>query len=316
MSEINQILREAAKKLLQDKKVQSIIGFRKGVVPMREQPFFARTISEADQLVWTGFCTNNPAKFLINADFPVAVVAQGCVSRNINILIRENRIKRDNVHILGVHSPGMLDRFKIAAEFPGRYIHEVQEHNEDIYVSGPGFEENLNRRRFKRDNCYTCTHRNPVLYDQMLGTEGSHQGGGNIDKVAAPWLNKSSEQRWEMFNETFKKCVRCYACRDACPLCYCKTCFVDNSKPQWCGKTIEETDVHTFHILRAFHCAGRCTDCGACESACPEGIKMRRLTSRLELDIRQMYGFSPGLSPDEINPLSTFSPEDPEDFIG
>jgi ferredoxin len=89
---------------------------------------------------------------------------------------------------------------------------------------------------------------------------------------------------------------------------------VDENQPQWCGKTVEETDLHTFHILRAFHCAGRCTDCGACESACPVGIKMRRLTSKLEKDIRELYNYSPGLDMESTPPLSVYRPDDPEPF--
>jgi ferredoxin len=90
---------------------------------------------------------------------------------------------------------------------------------------------------------------------------------------------------------------------------------VDESKPQWCGKTQDQADVGTFHLLRAFHCAGRCTDCGACESACPMGIKMRRLTMKLEKDIRQLYGYEPGLSLDQQPPMTVFKPNDPQDFI-
>jgi ferredoxin len=90
---------------------------------------------------------------------------------------------------------------------------------------------------------------------------------------------------------------------------------VDESKPQWCGKTREEADVQTFHLLRAFHCAGRCTDCGACESACPMDIKMRLLTSKIEKDVRGLYDYQLGLDIKATPPMSVFRPDDPQEFI-
>ena len=71
----------------------------------------------------------------------------------------------------------------------------------------------------------------------------------------------------------------------------------------------------TFHILRAFHCAGRCTDCGACESACPQGIKMRVFTKKIEKDIRELYGYEPGMDEKAVPPMSVYRPDDPQDFI-
>ena len=71
----------------------------------------------------------------------------------------------------------------------------------------------------------------------------------------------------------------------------------------------------TFHFLRAFHCAGRCTDCGACERACPVGINMRLFTKKLEKDAFEQWGWEAGLSLDQRPPLDTYRPEDPDGFI-
>ncbi|MEF8823305.1 MAG: hypothetical protein V5B78_03040 [Desulfohalobiaceae bacterium] len=314
MQELTQKIRESAKRLLQEGQVDCVLGYRKGTVPMQERPFFAYTPQDADQLVWTRFCVSNLANFLIGRQDRVAVAAQGCVSRNIVGLIQEKQITREQVYVIGLHSPGMVDRGKVQALFPDRVIHSVEEDGEELIVNGADFSERIKVRDVKRDNCNTCIRRNAVIYDELIGEQGEESGGGNIDKVSAPWEKLSPEERWERFEETFKDCIRCYACRDVCPLCYCNQCFVDENQPQWCGKTVEETDVHTFHILRAFHCAGRCTDCGACESACPVGIKMRRLTSKLEMDIRELYDYSPGLDLESTPPLSVYRPDDPEPF--
>ncbi len=315
MQELIKQIRDSARQLLEEGKVHCVIGYRQGSIPMRAQPYFAYTPEEADNLTWSCFCTHNLAKYLIGRKEPSAIVAQGCVTRNIAGLIQENQVKRENIFILGLNSPGMIDHRRVQARLPGKIIHEVLEVSDHLVISGPGFEEKFLKRDVKRDNCYTCTNRNPVIYDQLIGEKGEETGGGNIDKVAAPWEGLGSDERWKRFQETFKESIRCYACRDACPLCYCRECFVDESRPQWCGKTVDESDVYAFHILRAFHCAGRCTDCGACESACPVGIKMRRLTSKIEKDIREMYGFTPGLDTEAIPPLSVYRPDDSEEFM-
>ncbi len=105
------------------------------------------------------------------------------------------------------------------------------------------------------------------------------------------------EERWNYFEELIAPCIRCYACRNACPQCYCPTCFVDESRPQWVGKSLDPTDTRTFHFLRAYHMAGRCTDCGACERACPMDIKVRQFTKKLEKDVKELFGYEVGRGP-------------------
>jgi ferredoxin len=314
-------IREIAKRLLQEGKVDVVIGYARGASPMREQPYFARTPEEAGQLTWSSFCVGNTAKFLVQAAGAgerAAVVAQGCASRNVVGLIVEKQVARDKVVVIGVPCLGMVDSRKVEARIArseGRRVESVAEEGEELVVRGRGFEKRLKRKELLRDNCFTCQHRNPVLADEMAAEPTAATGGGDIDTVAAPWEKLPAADRWASFRETFADCIRCYACRDACPLCYCKTCFVDDAKPQWLGKTQDVTDVASFHLMRAFHCAGRCTDCGACESACPQGIKVRRLTSKIEKDIRTLYTYEAGMGLDAIPPMTTFRADDSDDFI-
>jgi ferredoxin len=81
------------------------------------------------------------------------------------------------------------------------------------------------------------------------------------------------------------------------------------------GKGNDAADIWTFHILRAYHCAGRCTDCGACERSCPVGINMRLLTRKLEMDCSELFGWESGLSLDQRPALDTFKQDDPNLFI-
>jgi ferredoxin len=309
-------LRETARELLSRGTVDCVIGYEAGTIPMRARPVCITRPEDADRLCWTGFCTGNLSKYLIGRKDKVGIVAQGCVSRNIVGLIQEGQVRRDRVVVIGVPCLGMLDYRKIEARLPGREIHSVDEDGETVRIEGPDFSEEAPRNHLKRDNCTTCKHRNPVIADMLVADPVEETAGGDLDKVAAPWESLDAAARWEAFTANFASCIRCYACRDVCPLCYCSVCFVDEASPQWCGKTLEEADVGTFHLLRAFHCAGRCTDCGACESVCPMNIRMRRLTSKIEKDVRELYGYEPGMDVDAKPPMTVFQPDDPEDFIG
>ena len=128
-----------------------------------------------------------------------------------------------------------------------------------------------------------CIHRNPVIYDELVADLVEEQKDVDRYEDVRKIEVLSSEEKWAYFDELLAPCVRCYACRNVCPLCYCSTCFVDESKPQWVGKSIDPIDTRTFHFLRAYHCAGRCTDCGSCTRACPTGIDVRAFMEKLNV---------------------------------
>ena len=182
-------------------------------------------------------------------------------------------------------------------------------------VTGRDFEETFNKKDFLRTNCLSCTHRNPVIYDELVHDPVPEQEGVDAYPDVKKVEEMDPESRWAFFSGMIEKCLRCYACRNACPLCYCPTCFVDESRPQWVGKSIDPTDTMTFHIMRAYHCAGRCTDCGACERVCPVGIEVRQFTKKLNKDVLRLFSWEAGLNPEERPPLDNYRPDDYNDFI-
>jgi formate dehydrogenase subunit beta len=194
-------------------------------------------------------------------------------------------------------------------------IQAVIEDGENILVKAAGKETALNKSDVLQKNCVVCTHRNPVFYDELVAEKVEEQQ--DVDRYADVREIEvmTTQDKWDYFESLLSPCIRCYACRNACPLCYCPTCFVDEAKPQWVGKGQDPSDVRTFHFLRAFHCAGRCTDCGACERACPVGINMRVFTKKLEKDSFEQFGWEAGISLDERPPLDTYRPDDPNEFI-
>lgn len=122
-------------------------------------------------------------------------------------------------------------------------------------------------------------------------------------------------ERWQKFREEISRCIRCYACRQACPMCYCTECFAETNNPAWIGVTTELTDTMIFHIVRIFHQAGRCVECDACVRACPMGIDLRPFTKKIAADVRELFGFTPGFDLETPPPLVTFREDDQQGFI-
>ena len=308
-------IRETAKKLLEEETVDLVIGFKKGTLPMMTEPVLIRDPEHTDQLYWDSFCNMNLANYLPKRDEKIGIVAKGCDSRNIAVHIVENQIKREQLYIIGIPCTGMVDRRRIASFLDGKEAGEVHESNGDIVVKGEGFEHTLKKSDYLQDNCIRCMHKNPVIYDALAGDLLEERKDPDpfedVEEVEA----KGPEEKWEFFASLIENCIRCYACRNACPLCYCPTCFVDESDPQWVGKSNDPTDTMTFHLLRAYHCAGRCTDCGACEQACPMDIKVRSFTRKLNKDVLNLYECEAGLSIEERPPLDTYRPDDYDKFI-
>ena len=307
-------IREISKRLLDEGRVDMVIGFRKGTMPMMNEPAFVKTPGEVSGLVWDSNCGINLANYLTDRKEKIGIIAKGCDSRNIVTHIIENKIKRDKLVIIGVPCKGMIDRRRISAISEGEVL-EVSEAGDTVTVKGAGFEKKLKKQDLLQENCSKCIHRNPVLYDELVAPLVEEQK--DIDRYADIRRIEAMtpQEKWQYFEDLISPCIRCYACRNACPLCYCPTCFVDESRPQWVGKSQDPIDIRTFHFLRAYHCAGRCTDCGACERACPVGIKVRQFTSKLNKDCLDMFGWEAGLSPDQRPPLDTYKPADPGDFI-
>ena len=308
-------IREVAKQILEEKKVDLVIGFKKGTLPLVTEPVSIKDPKEAELLCWDSFCTLNLANYLPKRKEKIGIVAKGCDSRNIAVHIVENQIKREQLYIIGVPCEGMVDKRRILALLGGRESTGVVEKDGSLIVKGEGFEQTLTRETLLRDNCRRCMHRNPVIQDDLVGWPVKERAEADPYDDVKKIEEMEPEARWEFFTDLIKECTRCYACRNACPLCYCPTCFVDESDPQWVGKSIDPTDTMTFHLLRAFHCAGRCTDCGSCEQACPVDINVRMFTRMLNKDALELYGSEAGLSIEKRPPLDTYRPDDEGKFI-
>ena len=150
-----------------------------------------------------------------------------------------------------------------------------------------------------------------MLADVLVGeTEGHAPKADDFADVAA-FEAKSSAERWAYWSAEFARCRRCYACRQACPLCYCEECLADRAYPQLVETSVKPSANLAFHLMRAYHLAGRCVDCGACQSACPEHLALRLVGRKMAREVKAMFGHEAGVDPAAKPPLVTLSHDDP-----
>jgi ferredoxin len=157
----------------------------------------------------------------------------------------------------------------------------------------------------------------PEYYDEVIDT-GCKTDNPRLttqDETIAKLLKKSPAERWDFWRKELEKCIKCYACRQICPLCYCNRCIADKNQPQWILTSPHLKGNFAWNVIRAYHLAGRCIDCGECERACPVNIPLMLLNKMLYNNIKTNFGYEVGFNPNVPPPLATYHPEDKENFI-
>jgi len=305
-------IRDRASELLSSGEVEMVIGFTRGRAPMSTTPFIARTPEEANLLHWDDFCVMNLVNFIPQGrSGRAAIVAKGCDARSLVVYSRENGTEPDSFVVLGITCRGMLDASKIRrAVGRARIVKEVTVCDDNVVrVCGEEFEEILNLHDCMRTVCLACRHPKPVLFDELYGEGRVASPLEGMDAWRSAIQNRDPEERLAFFRNTFRHCISCLACRQACPACSCEQCFLDRNKALWMHSVNgSRIDSLGFHMTRAFHLAGRCTDCGACESVCPMNIPVRTLARMLNWDIERKYAYEAGVGELVPVPVHLFDP--------
>jgi ferredoxin len=314
METLQQAIRGRARELLESSQVQLVLGYEKGSVPFRTMPAFIEAPADAERLVWNPFCHNNLAVYLpvLARAGRVAIVAKGCDARSVVTLIQEHQIPRERVTILGVPCTGMVEIARLAgAEGSLHGVGVTWDGDQTLGLRHAGGERSVVLKDILQERCRLCEHNTPALADELLGAAalampGATEAFGVVEEMA----RRPAAERRAYWQAQLTRCIRCYACRAACPACYCRTCFVDKAAPRWTSKANTAEENWMFHAGRAFHLAGRCVECGECERACPMGIPISALNRMLDQEVRERFGYVAGLDPDAVPPLGTFRPED------
>jgi ferredoxin len=327
--EIEQRMRKVSKDLLKNGEVDAILGYSQGTVPLATTPILIKNEEDVGDLVWNNFCYINLASYLStplnkfidekNENLKIGIISKGCTARALIHLSIENQIDLEKFKIIGINCNGIVNRRKIEKKFVDKQISNVVIENDKIIVKWEDFEESLPFDDYLSVLCKQCKINAPPLSEELSDKIiGASQEITNIEdeyEDVVEFESKSPDEKWAHIKDLLEDCTRCYACREACPLCYCNLCFIDQNMPSWFDKTYELSDIMVFHLIRALHLAGRCVACGACSSVCPMGIDLNLITRKLEKIVRDRYDFTSGLELKTIPPMMDFKIEDKEDFM-
>jgi formate hydrogenlyase subunit 6/NADH:ubiquinone oxidoreductase subunit I len=284
-------LKEKAKELLQNGTVKVVIGYTEGANSKRTKPFIVRTVEDAGKLVFNKYCVNNLATYLTRKEFKrngvVGIVAKGCDVKAIVQLIQESQVNKDDVYIIGMNCSGVVS--ELGQDFS----------SDTIAIK-----------------CLQCQVRTPHLHHTLIGTlEELPKRNDNNFELMQKLEAMSADEKWAFWEAEFDKCVKCYACRQACPLCYCERCIADKTIPRWIESSAHTRGNFAWNIIRAFHLAGRCIGCNECERACPAEIPLSLLNRKMGMVAKKEFDYTAGMGLDTPTLVGTYDVNDREDFI-
>lgn len=297
---VEQRLRETCRELLSAGTVQVVIGYGADGDTAPE-PVFVTDPDAVDQLVFDQRCHHNLTTYLtrpeVRAMGRVAIVVKGCDERAVVVLAQESQLDRDQVYLIGVACAGTGKPDGTGQPVVG------------------GGSAGLGGGSISAC-CRSCDVHLPRHSDVLIGeVENPRVEAALRYARLEEFMRRSPQERFAYWMDEFSRCTRCYACRQVCPLCYCRVCVMDKNRPQTVDTSAHAKGTLAFHIARAFHLAGRCVDCGACARACPAGIDLGLLNASLARAVETEFGFRAGMEPDAAPLLGNFSTGDREGFI-
>lgn len=317
MQEIKrEILLDRAVSLLADGTVDRVLGWKNGEFDYDVTPAVFRTQQDLEDFVWNGFCGANFSKYLVGetrkGEGKVLAFLKPCDTYSFNQLLTEHRFNREKVYAIGVPCDGMLDIRKVKEAADGIRSAEIAGGQVIIHTLYDG-DVTVLAEDLLSERCIHCKSKKHVAYDELLGEDGAVCETGRFDEVAR--LEKMTpDERYAFWQNELSRCIRCNACRDVCPACTCEKCVFDNPDSPVENKAAANSfEEKMFHIIRAFHVAGRCTDCGECSRVCPQHIPLHLLNRKFIKDIDTLYGdYQAGAEVGSRAPIVNYTEDDPE----
>lgn len=283
MTKLNQLV----KSLLEEGKVIKVIGYKKSV-KNNTKPYIAVTPNDADEMVFNTDCRNNLSVYLTKKEImnggKVGIVAKGCDIRNIIALIQENRLKKDDIFIISAECKGVS-----------------AEKGSAVYAN----------------KCMSCSVKTPHLHDELVEMQGMElaEPKDNYSEIKEKLLTMTNEERFEFFTGMFSDCIKCYACRQTCPMCYCEQCIADMSIPKWIESSATERGNLSWNMIRAFHLSGRCTGCNECEGACPAEIPLSLINRLMYETVKEEFKYESGMNIETPTLIGSYTLKDNDNLF-
>ena len=315
---MQQITREDLLKIaaarLADGTVTAVLGWRRGEFDWDVTPALFKTAEElAEGFLWNDFCGANLSKYLLKQqEGRVLVFLKPCDSYSFNQLLTEHRFPRERVWAVGVPCAGMVDTHTLQTRHEGLLSVDCQGDTLRIHTLYAD-SVTVPTADYLAERCVNCKSKHHVAFDELLGEEGEPCATARFDEVER-LERMTAEERFAFWQNELSRCIRCNACRNVCPACTCETCVFDNAasgvEQKAAANSFEE---QMFHIIRAFHVAGRCTDCGECSRVCPQHIPLHLLNRKFIKDINAFWGdYQAGKEVGAASPLTAYRAEDGE----
>ena len=310
---------EKAASLLDAGTVDRVMGWKAGEFSYDVTPAVFTSAKDLEEnFVWNDFCGANFSKYLVaqtrKDGGKILVFLKPCDTYSFNQLLTEHRFDREKVYAVGIPCEGMVDLAKVKSTV-GDGISKIECTEAGLlvttlYEDAPVTVANAD---VLAERCVNCKSRRHVAYDELLGDEGDVIDSNRFDEVEK--LEKMTpDERFAFWQNELSRCIRCNACRDVCPACTCEKCVFNNPDSGVENKSpANEFEEKMFHIIRAFHVAGRCTDCGECSRVCPQDIPLHLLNRKFIKDINTFYGdYQAGAEVGSRAPLVNYTTEDIE----
>ena len=310
---------DKAVSLLADGTVCCVLGWKKGEFDYDITPAVFNDENELkDSFVWNDFCGANFSKYLVSktrkCEGKILVFLKPCDTYSFNQLLTEHRFDREKVYAVGIPCEGMVDIEKIK-KVTSDGISSIECNGDKISVTTLYDDEPVvvDTESVLAERCVNCKSKKHVAYDELLGEDGDVIDSDRFDEVAKIEA-MTPDERFAFWQNELSKCIRCNACRDVCPACTCERCVFDNPNSGVENKSPANSfEEKMFHIIRAFHVAGRCTDCGECSRVCPQNIPLHLLNRKFIKDINEFYGdYQAGAEVGSRAPLVNYTTEDLE----
>ncbi len=310
---------DKAVSLLENGTVSAVMGWEKGEFCYDVTPAVFKSADEIkEKFVWNDFCGANFSKYLVSktdkVEGKILVFLKPCDTYSFNQLLTEHRFDREKVYAVGIPCEGMADITKIKA-VTGDGIVSISSEADNVSVETLYSEDKfvIASADVLAERCINCKSKKHVAYDELMGEEGDIIESARFDEVAAIEA-MTPDERFEFWQNELSRCIRCNACRDVCPACTCEKCVFDNPNSGVENKAPANSfEEKMFHIIRAFHVAGRCTDCGECSRVCPQNIPLHLLNRKFIKDMNEFYGeYQAGAEVGSRAPLVNYTTEDLE----
>lgn len=166
--------------------------------------------------------------------------------------------------------------------------------------------------------CEACDVHKPQRADVVIGqapADGQPLPAEQRYAALAAFLRKTPEERIAYWMAELSRCTKCYACRQVCPMCYCRQCIADKNRPVAISTSATLKGNFAWQLTRAFHLAGRCVGCDECSRVCPAGIDLRLLNLSLAQAAEENFAFRAGMDPTADPVIGSYREQDHEEFI-